>query len=146
VDLSGEMLACARERARRADWNNVELVQSDMVTYDYPEKVNGVLSAGALGYVSQYGRVIEAASHALVPGGRLVIWDLKKPDRWPLWLFRLFFVWLGKPFGVTPDYVASRPWESVERCLEDALFEQRYWGAVYISSGTAPSQSTRRTH
>lgn len=137
VDLSSEMLACAEDRARQAGWSNVELVQSDMVSYDFSESVNGVLSTGALGYVPEYDKVIERASHALVPGGRLVIWDLKQPERWPSWLLKLFFV-LGRPFGVTPDYVAKRPWESVERHFKETTFEQMYWGGVYISSGTAP--------
>lgn len=138
VDLTPEMLACARERAQRAGWTNVELIQSDMATYEFPEGVNRVLSTGVLGYVAEYDRVIERASRALVPGGRLVIWDLKNPERWPSWLFK-FFIWLTRPFGVTPDYGASHPWESVERYLEETAFEPRYGGAVYISSGTAPS-------
>lgn len=32
VDLSSQMLACADQRAHRAGWTNVELVQSDMVS------------------------------------------------------------------------------------------------------------------
>jgi demethylmenaquinone methyltransferase/2-methoxy-6-polyprenyl-1,4-benzoquinol methylase len=142
VDLSSEMLACAEERAHRAGWTNVELVQSDMASYDFPELVNGVLSTGALGYVPEFDQVIERASRALVPGGRLVIWDLKQPERWPSWLLKLFFVWLGRPFGVTPDYVANRPWESVERHFEETTFEQLYWGGVYISSGAARSPTS----
>jgi demethylmenaquinone methyltransferase/2-methoxy-6-polyprenyl-1,4-benzoquinol methylase len=90
VDLSPEMLAGARERAERSGWNNIEFVQSDIAAYDFPEGVNGVLSTGAFGYVTEYARVIEKASHALAQGGRLVILDGKEPERWPLWLFKLF--------------------------------------------------------
>jgi len=138
VDLSPEMLAYARERAERSGWNNIELVQSDMAAYDFPEGVNGVLSTGAFGYVTEYERVIEKASHALVPGGRLVIVDGKQPERWPLWLFRLF-VWLSRPFGVTPDYFGHPCWESVERFFQEVAFEEMYGGLMYISSGTTPS-------
>lgn len=143
VDVSHEMLVCARKRADAAGWANVELVQSDMVTYEFPAVVNGVLSTGAFGYIAQCDRVIEKAMHAMTPGGRLAIWDLKKPDHWPRWLFNLFFVWLGGPFGVTPDYVTSHPWQSVQRYFVETSFEQMYWGAVYISAGTAPSPSNR---
>lgn len=131
------MLACARERVERAGWTHVELVQSDRATYDPPAGVNAVLSTGALGYVPEFDLVIEKAKQALVPGGRLVIWDLKRPERWPSWLITLYFAWLGRPFGVSPDYVATHPWESVERYFKDTEFEQRYAGAVYVSSGTA---------
>ena len=63
--------------------------------------------------------------------------DVKSPDRWPAWLFKIF-VWLGKPFGVTFDYFENQPWESVESHLQETSFEQMYGGAIYISSGATP--------
>jgi demethylmenaquinone methyltransferase/2-methoxy-6-polyprenyl-1,4-benzoquinol methylase len=136
VDLSPNMLACAQERVERAGWKNIELVQSDIVLYDFPEGVNGVLSTGVFGYVSDCDPVIKAASQALVPGGRLVIMDGKRPDRLPSWVFHLF-VWLSRSFGVTSDYFDKRTWESVERYFQRIAFEQMYGGMLYISSGTA---------
>jgi len=135
------MLACARERAERSGWNNVELIQSDMAVYDFPEGVNGVLSTAAFGYVAEYDRVIGKASHALVPGGYLVIVDGKRPERWPLWLFKLF-AWFSRPFGVTPDYFGHPCWESVERSFRETILEEMYGGLVYISSGRAPSPAS----
>jgi demethylmenaquinone methyltransferase/2-methoxy-6-polyprenyl-1,4-benzoquinol methylase len=136
VDLSPRMLACAQERVERAGWKNVELVQSDIVEYNFPEGVNGVLSIGVFGYLADCDRVIEAVSHALVPGGRLVIMDGKRPGRLPLWVFKLI-VWLSRSFGVTSDYFDKRTWESVERFFRETAFEQMYGGMIYISSGTA---------
>jgi len=138
VDLTDEMLACARERTRHFGWNNVELVQSDMASYEFPEGVNGVLSTGAFGFVHEYDRVIRAARRALTPGGRLVILDIKRSDRWSHWLFS-FVLWLGRPFCVTHDYFERRPWESVERVFPDTAFEERYAGLVYFSSGMTPT-------
>jgi len=103
--------------------------------YEFPKGVDRVLSTGALGYVTEYDAVIQRARQALVPGGRLVIWDLKKPEHWPQWLVKLFFMWLGDPFGVTPAYVTNHPWESVERYFEETTYEERYWGGIYIASG-----------
>ncbi|MFB0507447.1 MAG: class I SAM-dependent methyltransferase, partial [Thermodesulfobacteriota bacterium] len=136
VDLSPRMLACAQERVERAGWKNVELVQSDIVEYNFPEGVDGVLSIGVFGYLADCDRVIEAVSHALVPGGRLVIMDGKRPGRLPLWVFKLI-VWLSRSFGVTSDYFDKRTWESVERYFRETAFEQMYGGMIYISSGTA---------
>jgi len=136
VDLSPKMLACARERVERAGWKNIELVQSDIVAYNFPEGVNGVLSTGVFGYIADYDRVIKAASHALVPGGRLAIMDGKRPERLPSWLFHLI-VWFSRSFGVTSDYFDKRTWESVERYFQKTAFEQMYGGMLYISSGTA---------
>jgi demethylmenaquinone methyltransferase/2-methoxy-6-polyprenyl-1,4-benzoquinol methylase len=110
-------------------------VQSDIAAYDFPEGINAVLSTGAFGYVTEYARVIEKASHALVQGGRLVILDGKAPERWPLWLFKLF-VRLSRPFGVTTEYFSHPCWEPVGRFFHEVQFEERYGGLMYISSGT----------
>lgn len=136
VDLTPEMLDRARERVERFGWRNVELVQSDMAKFGFPERVNGILSVGAFGYVAESDRVIENAARALAPGGRLVIVDVKRPERWPLWLLRLL-LWVGRPFGVSADYLDRCPWRAVERRLHQVAFEEMYWGLVYLSSGTA---------
>ncbi len=137
VDLAPEMLECARERIERSGWQNVELVQSDMAEYDFPEQVDGVLSTGAFGFVAASDRVIEKAAQGLAPGGRIVILDVKRPERWPRWLFKLF-LWVGRPFGVTLDYFDRYPWNAVERTFHEVTFEETYWGLVYLSSGTVP--------
>ena len=134
--MTAEMLAHAEQRINRSGWENVELVQSDIAAYDFPEGVNAVLSTGVFGYVGEYDRVIQAASHALVSGGRLVIMDGKQPERLPRWLFKVV-LWLGRPFGVSPDYFDRHTWESVERHFQETALEQRYGGLMYISSGTA---------
>jgi demethylmenaquinone methyltransferase/2-methoxy-6-polyprenyl-1,4-benzoquinol methylase len=136
VDISSNMLASARERVERFGWKNIELVQSDIAAYDFPKEVNRILSVGVFGYVAEYDHVIEAASHALVPGGRIVIVDGKRPERWPLWLLKLF-VGLWRPFGLTLDYFNRHTWESVERYFQETAFEDMYGGLLYISSGTA---------
>jgi demethylmenaquinone methyltransferase/2-methoxy-6-polyprenyl-1,4-benzoquinol methylase len=142
VDLTPEMLVGARERIKRSGWKNVELVQSDVAAYNLPEGTNKVLSTGVFGFVTEYDRVIKAASHALVTGRRLVILDGKKPERWPLWLLKLF-VCLWRSFGLSLDYFDGHPWESVERYFQETTLEEMYGGLMYISSGTAPSVPTR---
>ncbi len=140
VDIAPKMLACARKRVERTGWKNVELIQSDIATYEFPEGINKVLSTGVFGYLDEYDSLIEAVSHALAPGGRLVIMDGKQSERWPLWLTKLFWR-LARPFGVTLDYFDHHPWESVERYFQDTALEQMYGGGIYISSGTAPSSA-----
>lgn len=138
VDLTPGMLACARDRVERAGWKNVELVQSDITKYNFPERVNAVLSVGVFGFVTEYDRLTKTISQVLVSGGRLVIADGKKPKRWPLWLLKLF-VRLGWPFGLTLSYLDRHTWKSVERYFQETALEERYGGLLYISSGTAPS-------
>jgi len=51
VDLTPGMLAIARVRVERSGWKNVELIQSDIAAYDFPEGANGVLATGLFGYI-----------------------------------------------------------------------------------------------
>ena len=138
VDLTPGMLACAVDRVECAGWKNVELVHSDLVKYDFPKGVNKVLSTGVFGFVADYDRVIETVSHALAADGRLVIMDGKQPEHWPSWLLKLF-VCIGRPFGLSHDYINRSPWESVERHFQETALEEMYGGMIYISSGTVPS-------
>jgi demethylmenaquinone methyltransferase/2-methoxy-6-polyprenyl-1,4-benzoquinol methylase len=136
VDLTPAMLDIARKRIERAGWENVELIQSDIVEYEFPVGVNGVLASGLFGYINEYDRVIKAASESLLPGGHLVILDGKQPDRLPSWLFGVVLR-LGKPFGFTPEYFKVRPWESVKRYLNNVQLEEKYGGMIYILSAIA---------
>lgn len=140
VDMTAGMLACARERCDRAGWHNVELVQSEIASYDFPQGIDAVISTGVMGYISEYGRVIQNAARALAPGGRLVILDAKQPDAWPPWLFQLLFK-IKKPLGLGIEYFDNRPWELVERYFQETAFEKRYGGWVYFSTGSKPAPS-----
>jgi demethylmenaquinone methyltransferase/2-methoxy-6-polyprenyl-1,4-benzoquinol methylase len=118
VDLTPGMLDIARVRVERSGWKNVELIQSDIAAYDFPEGVNGVLATGLFGYIPEYDRVIKEASQSLVPGGHIAILDGKQPENLPSWLFKIVLK-LGGPFGYTPEYFNVRPWESVERYFKE---------------------------
>jgi demethylmenaquinone methyltransferase/2-methoxy-6-polyprenyl-1,4-benzoquinol methylase len=136
VDLTPGMLDIARMRVERFGWKNVELIKSDVVGYDFPERVNGVFATGLFGYIPEYDDVIKAASRSLEPGGHLAILDGKQPEKLPSWLFKVVLR-LGASFGYTPQYFNVRPWESVERYFTKTSFETRYGGMIYILSGTA---------
>jgi ubiquinone/menaquinone biosynthesis C-methylase UbiE len=137
VDLSPKMLEYALKRVKRAGWENIALVHSDIVAYKFPERVNGVLSIGVFGYIADCDLVIRTVSQALVPDGRLVILDGKRPEHLPSLVFKLI-VRLSRSFGVTSDYFDKRDWESVERYFRETEFENMYKGMLFISSGTAP--------
>lgn len=138
VDLTPGMLDLAQSRVNRFGWKNVELVQSDIAAYTFPDSVNGVLATGLFGYIPEYDQVIKSASQSLVPGGHLSILDGKQPENLPSWLFKIVLK-LGKPFGYTTDYFTVRPWESVGLYLEETTFETMYGGMIYISSGVSKS-------
>lgn len=134
IDLTSKMLSQAKARIAKHNWNNVELIQTDAATFEFPENVGGVLSTFALTLVPEYDKVIERASSALSSGKRFVILDIKLPERMPMWLVH-FGMLIMRPFGVSLDLAVRHPWESIEQHLNKLRFEELYLGFAYISVG-----------
>ncbi len=134
VDLTDAMLQVAEERITRAGWSNIELVRTDMVEYEFPGDVGGLLSTLAITLVEGYDQVIQKAAKSLRLGRRLAVFDLKEPADWPFWLIRLA-AWMNRPFGVTLDLADRHPWESIRRHLTEIEFREFYFGALYLSVG-----------
>lgn len=137
VDLTDAMLEVARARVRRAGWDNVDLLRMDMTTYEFGAEVAGVLSTLALTLVAEYDDVIRRATRSLQPGGRLAVFDLKRPANWPHWLVRLA-AWMNRPFGVSLELAQRHPWESIRRYLREVHYQEYYFGALYLSVGEKP--------
>ncbi len=84
TDISGEMLAYGRERAQAEGLENIEFIQSDAVSLDFPA---GSYDAA----VSRWGIIFDpdgegAAARVrsfLAPGGRMAISSWGPPDRVP---------------------------------------------------------------
>jgi demethylmenaquinone methyltransferase/2-methoxy-6-polyprenyl-1,4-benzoquinol methylase len=134
VDLTDAMLAGAQERIRRNGWSNVELVQSDAATFQFPQRADGIISTFALTHVAEYETVIRAGSEALRPGGRFVILDFKLPTNWISRLAPLLVLTV-RPFGVTIDLAERHPWEASKKYFADVTVHQLYGGIAYIAVG-----------
>src|SRR5215469_17608126 len=76
VDLTDAMLEQARLRVAKEGWKNVELVQCDAASYEFPAQVNGILSVFALTFIPEAQLVIQNGCRALVPFGRWVVLDM----------------------------------------------------------------------
>jgi len=134
VDLTDSMLDQAKQRVKQKGWTNVELIHMDAAKYQFPQKVNGIISTFAITLVPEYDRIIENGAKALSSNGRFVILDLKKPHKWPMWLIRMGIL-TTEPFGVSLDLMVRHPWESINRYLANQMFTELYWGFAYISVG-----------
>lgn len=139
VDLSSGMLARARDRVERHGWTNVELVQSDVRTFAFPESVHGVVSTYALEMVPEHDAVVGRALSALAPGRRIAVGGLRRPEGWPEWLIRLGEL-LNRPFGVSRAYEDVRPWHALRKRTEGFHYEESFFGAVYLAVGMAPAR------
>jgi len=65
-----------------------------------------------------------------------VIVDFKKPDKWPMWLLKLFVIFT-RPFGVSLDLADRHLWESVARYITLIEFKELYFGGIYLCVGQA---------
>lgn len=137
LDLTDRTLDEARARVQRSGWSNVELVCGDAAAYDYPTRVDGVLSTFALTLVPEYDEVIRRGAAALSPEGRFVVLDFKKPKHAPRWLLQLMLL-VTKPFAVTLDLAERHPWESMETHLAGLVMRDYYFGFAYLAMGKAP--------
>ena len=136
VDLTGEMLAGARERVDAAGWGNVDLVQADAAQYAFPDNLAAIVCTCAVIHLPEIDEIIRRASASLRPSGRLVILGMKQPGAWPRWAVRIL-LWPTRPYGVSAEYMQRRPWESVTRYLREVSYREFYWGLIYLSGGEA---------
>lgn len=145
IDLSEAMISQARRATEVHLWQNVDLVCGDASQFEFPARIQGVLSTYALTLVSSPDCVVSKATQALADGGRLVILDMAWPRYCPLW-FRhvLFFL---RAYGVTEDVLKRRPWETVQSAIKSQLTEvsrRTFWfGFFYLSAGTRREQHRR---
>ncbi len=134
IDLTDAMLAQARERVEEEGWLNVELVQSDAASYQFPENVNGIISSWAITIVPEFDAVIRNGCRSLSLGGRFVVLDFKLPSGW---LSRLapLGVFITRPFGVSMELASRHPWESIAAHFGNVCLEEFYAGFVYVAVG-----------
>lgn len=138
VDMSSGMLAQAQKRIHDNDWQNIELVQSDIVRFQFPDQVNGILSTWVLSFLPDCTDVILRGCGALTPSGHWAITDQKIPENWPNWS-AMVYATLTRQFGITSEMMLDKRWYSVRETISKALVNivwgERYLGFVFIDSG-----------
>jgi demethylmenaquinone methyltransferase/2-methoxy-6-polyprenyl-1,4-benzoquinol methylase len=138
VDLTNEMLAQAERRVGASGWKNVSLVRADALEFQFPSAVDAIISTYALSLMPECAEVIGRGCEALAPGGRWAVLDVKLPEEAPGWLERVGLAAL-RPFAVTEEWRASRPWEAVRAAmranLTDFSWTELYLGFAYLASG-----------
>jgi demethylmenaquinone methyltransferase/2-methoxy-6-polyprenyl-1,4-benzoquinol methylase len=145
VDLTDAMLEQARHRVQRAGWKNVQLIQGDLAEYECPRGTGAIVSTLGLTLVPDYDGVVKRGATALRQGGRLAVFDLKRPAYWPEWLVRAA-VSVNRPFGVSLDLATRHPWESVRQHLHEVEFQEFYGGALCLSVGERQATGCSTPH
>ncbi|MBI2832428.1 MAG: methyltransferase domain-containing protein [Chloroflexi bacterium] len=134
VDITDAMLSQARKRVEENRWSNVELVQSDAASFQFPNGVGGILSTFAITLAPDFDKIIKSGARSLAPGKRWVIADFKMPSNRFVHLAPLL-VFLTRPFGVSMELASRHPWESISNYLANTSVTELYGGMVYIAVG-----------
>lgn len=142
VDITDAMLEQAQKRVVNHRWKNVTLIQHDASTYQIPSNVDAVFSSFALSIFPDTKRVLKNIVNSLAPSGRLTLLELQIPNFWNPSIASAA-VALMKPFAVTEDWVARRPWETIRNTingvLDDVEVTEHFFGLTYIISGEKPA-------
>lgn len=132
VDLSGDMLAKARERADAAGWGNVTLVQAAAEDADVPVEADAMLFHFTHDIMRTPAALENVFRHVKQGGG-----VVSAGGKWaPWWLGPANLVW----WRIARRYVTTlegygRPWSHLETWVEDLQVRPRMLGGVYVAWG-----------
>jgi demethylmenaquinone methyltransferase/2-methoxy-6-polyprenyl-1,4-benzoquinol methylase len=146
VDLTDAMLARAQDRIKANGWSNVSLVQADAVGFDFPARVDAILSTYALTQVPECADVIAHGTAALSAGGRWAVLDLKVPGSTPGWLAQLGAATV-RPFAAIDQWIMRRPWEAIRTAMQEELADfawtELFFGTAFLAAGSSQSGRDR---
>jgi demethylmenaquinone methyltransferase/2-methoxy-6-polyprenyl-1,4-benzoquinol methylase len=135
VDYTDAMLARAQEMVKRQGWKNVELIRADAVYIDLKQTFDAALSTLAIGVIPDYHNALNRMVKHLNTGGRLAIGDAKRSSG----IAGLSFNWLANLLGYgAAEDMSRRPWEVLERKLDNFSYIEWYSGFFYVASGNVP--------
>jgi len=111
LDLSPEMLALARARARTAG-RAVSLLEADAQDLPFPnERFDSVVCTYALCSVPDDARVVSEMGRVLKPGGRLILVDHVRSTFLPLYWLQWLYEFI--PRRTKGEYMTRRPAQHV---------------------------------
>jgi arsenite methyltransferase len=117
LDMTDEMLALARENARRAGAANVEFLKGEIEHIPLPDaSVDVIISNCVINLSGDKPRVLEEAFRVLKPGGRFAVSDVVVRGQVPAEVKRSMELWVGCVAGALEE-------SEFERLLREKGFE-----------------------
>jgi ubiquinone/menaquinone biosynthesis C-methylase UbiE len=104
LDMTDEMLALARENARKAEVTNVEFLEGQIEQIPLPDNsVDVIISNCVINLSGDKDRVLREAFRVLKPGGRFAVSDVVVRGDIPLAVRRSMELWVGCVAGALTD-------------------------------------------
>ncbi len=130
VEQSPEMLCRARERVRRAGWDNVRLIQSTIESADLTGPFDAVLFV----YTQDVLQSDEALAHvfAATPSGARVASTGLKLFPWYVGIANVWLLATSYPYFTTFRGLA-RPWAPLEPYVHRLSVHSTFYGSGYIA-------------
>jgi len=137
VDLSGGMLARARERVRAHGWDNVRLVETRVEEASLDARAFDAALFSFPHDVLQSHAAVDAVLSAVHGGGRVATTGIQWAPRWLVPVNAA--VRLGARRWVTTFDGFERPFRRLEKRLTDVRVERAWLGSMYVVSGRVPT-------
>ena len=127
LDMTGDMLALARENQRQAGALNVEFLKGEIENIPLPDNsVDVVISNCVINLSADKDRVLREAYRVLRPGGRFAVSDVVTRGEVPAAIRQSMLLWVG--------------------CIAGALDESDYRSKLLAGGFTGVSFETTRTY
>jgi demethylmenaquinone methyltransferase/2-methoxy-6-polyprenyl-1,4-benzoquinol methylase len=137
IDLSGEMLAIARQRVERSGWSNVSLIEASAEEAEVPLPADALVSV-LTHDVMRSRQALENVVGRVKPDGRVSVSGAKWAPRWAL------------PVNVVVRLVArryvttfegfDRPWSVLDELVPGLKVRPILFGGAYVAWGRVPGE------
>ena len=118
LDMTDEMLALARENARKAGATNVEFLKGEIESIPLPDNsVDVIISNCVINLSADKARVLREAYRVLKPGGRFAVSDVVVRGEVPERVRKSMELWVGCVAGALHE-------DDYRRFLSDAGFQE----------------------